>query len=196
MLLRQMERLVENIPTDDAQTLQRISRQDRQALSQFYDRYATVLHTTAMRILRNPKDAADILQDVFLQIWDQAGDYDPKRGSPFHWALALTRQSAIGRLQAQKRLYNFIEEVTDETTILTKPRSAGEHEFPSQAQRALIRASMEGLPLEQRQAMELAFFGGLTHNEIVQALNQPSAIIKARIRRGLLKLRENLQGVV
>src|SRR5206468_12285640 len=150
------------------------------------------LHGTAMRILRNPEQAAEVLQEVFLQIWEEAGGYDPKLGKPFHWALGLTRQKAIARLHAAKGRYRFAEEATHEMVSTSKERTPGENEFPGREQRALIRSAVESLPLEQRQAIELAFLGGLTQAEIVQTLNQPPGTIKARIRRGLMNLRDSL----
>lgn len=163
-------------------------------MSQFYDRYAAVLYATATRILRTPAEAAQVLEEVFLQIWDQAGAYDPNRGKPFHWVLTLTRQKAIARLRAQKRRYSFVEEVNQETAATVSERPARETEFPGRAQSARIHAAVESLPLEQRQSLELAFLGGLTENEIVQALGQPAATIKGRIRRGLLSLGDSLKG--
>jgi RNA polymerase sigma-70 factor (ECF subfamily) len=177
---------------DDAQLLQRIAQGDRQAFSQLYDRYSGVLYSTTIRILKDPEEASDVLQDVFLQIWEKAGSYDPKLGKPFNWALTLTRNKAIDRLRSLKRRYSFIEEVTQELADSGHPRSPWNEEFMSSERAALIRAAVETLPLEQRQAIEMAFLGGLTQNEIAQALQQPLGTVKARIRRGMLKLRESL----
>jgi RNA polymerase sigma-70 factor, ECF subfamily len=177
---------------DDAQLLQRIAQGDRQAFSQLYDRYSGVLYSTTIRILKDPEEASDVLQDVFLQIWEKAGSYDPKLGKPFNWALTLTRNKAIDRLRSLKRRYSFIEEVTQELADSGHPRSPWNEEFMSSERAALIRAAVETLPLEQRQAIEMAFLGGLTQNEIAQALQQPLGTVKARIRRGMLKLRASL----
>lgn len=177
---------------DDAQLLQRIAQRDRQAFSQLYDRYSGVLYSTTMRILNVPEEASDVLQDVFLQIWEKAGSYDPKLGKPFNWALTLTRNKAIDRLRALKRRYSFIEEVTQELAG-GHPRGAWNDEFVSSERASLIRAAVETLPLEQRQAIEMAFLGGMTQNEISEILKQPLGTIKARIRRGMLKLRDNLK---
>ncbi len=177
----------------DTQLLQRIAKQDRQALSDFYERYAAMLYTTASRILRTSEEAAQVLEEVFLQIWDEAGAYDAKWSEPFHWVLSVTRQKATARLKAQKRRYSFVEELTQETAALAALRPAREDEFPGLAQHARIHAAVESLPLEQRQTLELAFLGGLTPNEIVAALNQPAATIKTRIRRGLLGLRDGMR---
>jgi len=178
---------------DDAELLQRIAQRDRQAFSQLYDRYSGVLYSTTLRILNNPEEASDVLQDVFFQIWEKAGSYDPKLGKPFNWALTLTRNRAIDRLRALKRRYSFIEEVTHEFAEGGNPRSAWNEEFMSSERASLIRAAVETLPLEQRQAIEMAFLGGMTQNEISETLKQPLGTIKARIRRGMLKLRDSLK---
>ena len=183
-------------PTDDAHLLQRIGQRDRPAFSQLYDRYSGILYSTILRVLNNPDEAADDLQEVFVQIWDKAGGYDPALGKPFNWALTLARNKAIDRLRSLRRRYSFIEEITNETeeenhAFATSPDDVFTHE-----QAALIRAAVATLPLEQRQAIEMAFLGGLTHDEIAAALNQPLGTIKARIRRGMLKLRDSLKHIV
>src|SRR6266849_10270342 len=181
---------------DEAQLLQRIAQRDRQALSQLYDRFAGVLYGTAMRIVNHPDEASDILQAVFLQIWKKPGAYDPRLGGPFHWALTLTRSLAIDRLRALKRRYRFLEEETGEQGYSAIEWAAAPSEFIDQKKVALIRAVVQTLPLEQRQAMEMAFLGGMTQNAIAETLNQPLGTIKARIRRGVLKLRDGLKGAV
>jgi len=181
---------------DDAQLLQRIAQRDRQAFSQFYDRYAGVLYGTTLRIVNHPDEASDVLQAVFLQIWNQADAYDPSLGRPFHWALTLTRHLAIDRLRSLQRRYRFIEEETGEQDKSASDWDAGPSEFIDEKKIAMIRAAVQTLPLEQRQAMEMAFLGGLTQDEIAETLNQPLGTIKARIRRGLLLLRDGLKGAV
>jgi len=181
---------------DEAQLVQRIAQRDRQAFSQLYDRYASVLYGTALRIVNDPDEASDILRAVFLQIWNQPGAYDPWLGRPFHWALTLTRNLAIDRLRSLKRHYRFLEEETGERDRSASEWAAGPSEFIDRKKVASIRAAVRTLPLEQRQAMEMTFLGGLTQNEIAETLNQPLGTIKARIRRGMLELRDGLKGAV
>src|SRR5687768_5232362 len=100
---------------DDALLLQRVTRRDRDAFSQLYDRYSGTLYSTLLRVLKSPGEADDILKEVFLQIWDKASTYDPLLGKPFNWALALARQRSIDRLRSLKRRHRFPEEVTNET---------------------------------------------------------------------------------
>jgi RNA polymerase sigma-70 factor (ECF subfamily) len=182
--------------TDDAQLLRRIGQQDGQALSQLYDRYAGVLYSAILRVLHDPNEAADVLRNVFLQIWNRADRYDPVLGKPFHWALALTRHQAVDRLHSLKRRYRFIEEITHEMETEHLALATNPDQGFTREQVALIRSAVAELPLEQRQAIEMAFLGGLTQNEIAAALNQPLGTIKARTRRGMLKLRDGLRAII
>lgn len=175
--------------------LRRVARGDQAAFADLYDRLSGVLYSIASRILGDPKDAEDVLQDAFIQIWDKAGAFDPESGSPLGWAATLTRNRAIDRLRATRRRRQWIEDVA------SAAGSAPEAQTPevivgveAREQAARIRSALQLLPADQRQAIELAFFGGLTQNEIAARLHQPLGTVKARIRRGMLRLREALAG--
>ena len=180
------------VAVDDAALLRRVAEGDRDAFSLLYDRLSVVLFSISIRILNDPKEAEDVLQDVFVQIWDKAASYDPSLGRPFNWAVTLTRNRSIDRLRMLKRRYEFIAEATEsvQTTPLYGPESGPDVYQRDQASE--VRKALDGLPLDQRQALELAFLGGLTQVEISVQLGQPLGTIKARIRRGLLKLKDLL----
>ena len=176
--------------------MRRIAQRDREAFALFYDRLSGVLYATALRILRQPEDAQDVLQDVFLQIWEKAPAYDPTLGRPFSWAMTLTRNRAIDRLRFLRRRFAFVEDeaaVALEKLDLSSESSDAQW---SQEQTATIRSAVAALPLEQRQAIEMAFLGGLTQTEISEALKQPLGTVKARIRRGMIKLRDGLKDLI
>ena len=177
---------------DDERLIRRIARREREAFSQLYDRYAGVLYSTAMRVLNDAKEANDVLQAVFVQIWDNSPVYEPALGKPFNWALAMTRKKAIDRLHALQRRYAFFAEITgdkeDESEILT-----ARNKVSTKDQAGRVRDALATLPYEQRQAIELAYLGGMTADEIAETLGQPPGALKARIRRGMLKLRESLR---
>ena len=177
---------------DDAELVRRVAQGDRAAFSLLYDRLSTVLYSTALRILNDSKEAEDVIQEVFVQIWDKAVTYKPELGRPFNWAVTLTRNRSIDRLRALKRRYEFIAEATE--TALTTPMFGPESgpEIYQRDQASHVRRALEGLPLDQRQALEMAFLGGMTQSEISEQLGQPLGTNKARIRRGLLKLRDVL----
>ncbi len=178
---------------EESQTLLlgRITAQDRQALAEFYDQTAGFLFSASMRILGDPHEAEEVIQDVFVQIWDKAATFDAAMGSPFHWALSITRNRSIDRLRSRERRSRLMTELQ----ATTDPASADPPVQTALAEEELIsvRSAVAGLAPEQRQAIEMAFFGGLTHVEIAQELNEPLGTVKARIRRGMLKLREELR---
>lgn len=181
-----------NPSDEDVELLRRVALGDKVAFAELYDRLSGVLYSTVMRILNDSRESEDVLQEVFLQIWDKAGTYDSQLGKPFNWALTLTRNRAIDRLRSLRRRYEFVAETTE--TALSTPTYAPDagREIYQKERSLQVRKALEGLPLEQRQAIEMAFLGGQTQNEISEQLGQPLGTIKARIRRGMLKLRESL----
>ena len=180
----------------EASLLRRIARRDREAFSQLYDRLAGVLYSTALRVLNNSDEASDVLQQVFAQIWDESPGYDPTHGKPFNWALTMTRQHAIGRLRALQRRYAFFAEITGEKEIESGEIPAAPGGVFTPGQVATVRATLATLPYEQRQAIEMAFLGGMSPIEIAEALGQPLGTITARIRRGMFRLREGLRALL
>ena len=132
-----------------------------------------------------------VLQDVFTQIWDKAPLYDSNRGKPLTWAVTLTRNKAIDRLRSVQRRHRLQDDVEKEASIgeqFDGRNSLDAVEGMEKAQ--LIREAMNKLSKEQGTAIELAFFGGLTQTDIAERLNEPLGTIKARIRRGMMKLRD------
>jgi len=182
----------------DQEMIARIGRSDQTAFSALYDRLSGPLYSLALKMLGDASDAQDALQEVFLQIWSRAGAYDPKKSSVFSWAVLLTRSRAIDRLRARERRLRVVvgstadaaklAEATNASTVETAADTADKND-----EAAHVRSLLNNLPLEQRQAIDLAFFGHRTHHEIAAELGQPLGTIKARIRRGLLKLREQLR---
>ena len=176
--------------TNEVDLLRRIARGDRDAFAQFYDQFSGILFATALKILQDAKEAEDVLQEVFLQIWDKAGNYDPNLGKPVTWTITLTRHRAIDRLRSTQRRYKLVEDATPE--LADRQPTTGEN-FDADSN-AIVRTAVKTLPADQRVAIELAFFGGLTQDEISQNLQQPLGTIKARIRRGMMRLRDSLEG--
>jgi len=135
---------------------------------------------------------------VFVQIWSRAGTYDPEKSSVFSWAVLLTRSRAIDRLRARDRRLRVVTGSTADEAKLTEATNASTVESAADTankkdEAAHVRSLLNNLPEDQRQAIELAFFGHRTHHEIAAQLGQPLGTVKARIRRGLLKLREQFR---
>jgi len=152
-------------------------------------------------MLGDASEAQDALQDISVQIWRRAATYDPQQSSVFSWAVIITRSKVIDRLRARGRRLRVVvpelanpedaEQVASASTTRTAADNAGRKDELNQ-----VRAILSQLPPEQRQAIELAFFGDLTHHEIAARLAQPLGTVKARIRRGLLRLRDALKNTL
>jgi len=181
--------LPESKQLTDANLLNAIARQDEQALASLYDRYRLILFGLLMRILRSREEAEDVLQEVFLQVWRRASDFDPQRGRPFTWLVTLARSRAIDRLRqlgSRERAASSVIELAGEGMV-----DAAENTFRSE-QRQLVAAALTELSEEQRRALILAYFEGLTQAEIAERLRSPLGTVKTRMRSGMIKLRELL----
>jgi RNA polymerase sigma-70 factor (ECF subfamily) len=181
----------------DAALIERIRHGDRAAFMAFYDRFSPLLFSVAARLLADRREAEDVLQEVMLLIWNKSGEYDPALGALSSWAVTLTRNKTLDRLRARTRRRRLVEEVA----ILAEQPDANSgpsaNEVIHGRERAdRLRAAMQELPVDQRMAIELAFFTGMTQTDIATRLQQPLGTVKARIRRGMLRLREQLGGVL
>ena len=167
--------------------IQRIGAQNRDAFSQFYDRYSPIVYSLALRMLRAQSDAEDLLQEVFLQVWRQATAYSAERGSPEAWLINIARSRAIDKLRSiRRRERSFV--LTDDPAAAESPdnveTSAGESET-----RLAMNSALANLPEAQRRVLELAYFDGLSQTEIATRLAEPLGTVKTRMRSGILRLR-------
>lgn len=167
--------------------IQRIGAQNRDAFSQFYDRYSPIVYALALRMLRVQSDAEDLLQDVFLQVWRQATAYRTERGSPEAWLINIARSRAIDKLRSiRRRERSFV--LTDDPAAAESPdnveTSAGESET-----RLAMNSALANLPEAQRRVLELAYFDDLSQTEIATQLAEPLGTVKTRMRSGILRLR-------
>ena len=175
----------------EIELLQRVGRGDRGSFEALYDRLAGVLFSSAYRVLNNQAAAEDVLQDVFVQIWEKAPLYNPALGKPLTWALTLTRNKAIDRLRSTQRRNRMQDDAQRESEVFEQfdDRSSFDA-FASAETNQLVREAMDKLSEDQRQVIELAFFSSMTQTEIADHLSLPLGTIKARIRRGMIKLRD------
>ena len=173
--------------------LARITNRERVAFEELYTRYSNILYATAMKFLKEDADAQDVVQDVFIQIWDKAKLYDPAKGKPLTWALTMTRNRSIDRIRAIQRRTRLRDDFEKETVA---DESAGIREALSGVDASertqILRDAVGRLSPEQRKVIDLAFFCGLTQSEIADRLGEPLGTVKARARRGLMKLKELL----
>jgi RNA polymerase sigma-70 factor (ECF subfamily) len=177
---------VEPESAGDVELLHAVARGDEAALARLYDAYRVILFGLLVRILNSREEAEDILQDVFVQVWRRAKDFDETRGRPFTWLVTLTRSRAIDRLRqlgARQRL------VTGAAQEQTETVSDALSDTIKVAQQETVRQALAELPEEQRRTLVLAYFEGLTQSEIATKLNAPLGTIKTRMRSGMIKLR-------
>ncbi|HYG81713.1 MAG TPA: sigma-70 family RNA polymerase sigma factor [Pyrinomonadaceae bacterium] len=175
----------------DVETLRAIAGGDEQALAALYDRYRLILFGLILRILHSQPEAEDVLQEVFLQVWRRASDFDETRGRPFTWLVTLARSRAIDRLRSTSAR----ERTADEAArALPDSISDAASDAVKSEQGEIVRRALAELPEEQRRALLLAYFEGLTQTEIAERLGAPLGTVKTRMRSGLIKLRELLGG--
>ena len=171
--------------------LRRVAQSDRGGFEELYDRFSGVLFSTAYRVLNNREAAEDVLQDVFIQIWEKAPLYDPTRGKPMTWAVTLTRNKAIDRLRSTQRRSRLQDDVQRESETFEQFDDRSSFDVVASGETSkLVREAIQKLSKDQRAAIELAFFSFLTQTEIAERLGEPLGTIKARIRRGMLKLKD------
>jgi RNA polymerase sigma-70 factor (ECF subfamily) len=171
----------------DITLLQRIAARDQTAVSDLYDRHNCLLFSLILRIVRDRAEAEEVLQEVFLSIWNKATTYDSSLGSPIAWLVRLARNRAIDRVRTLGARARAIE-------ALEVP-AAGDN--PEQAaarsqERSRVRTALGTLPHEQRELIEEAYFRGMTHSELAEAFALPLGTVKTRVRSAMQALREQL----
>lgn len=173
----------------DTELLHAIARGDEAALATLYDRYHSILLGLLLRILHSRVEAEDVLQEVFLQIWQRAANFDETRGRGFTWMVTLARSRAIDRLRSLQS-----RQRADDTALRDTPESVGDASDDAYhaEQREIVSAALAEIPEEQRRALLLAYFEGLTQSEIAARLGQPLGTVKTRMRSGMSKLRDLL----
>ena len=173
---------------EEAGWLSRIALGDEAAFVLFYRRFSVPVFSMLIKMLGNQHDAEEALQLSFLQIWKKAATFDPERSAPFTWLVMIARNRALDRLRARDRQTRLEEAAALDTERFTV--SAGDEPGLAGDMRSLLALALAQIPGEQRMAIEMAFFHGLTHDEISENLGEPLGTVKARIRRGMLRLRD------
>jgi RNA polymerase sigma-70 factor (ECF subfamily) len=170
------------------------------ALAQLYDRYARVLFSLIVRVLKDARDAEEVLQEVFLQVWKLAGRFDPERGNTYRWLVTLARSRAIDRLRSKNfKTRRAAESSLDMLETTLEPTEPTEPTEPSQLDAVLmleradhVRRGLATISPEQLEVMRLAYFLGFTQSEIARELEIPLGTVKSRMRQGLIALRGRL----
>lgn len=178
-------------PTDPlTELLRRSARGDEAAFAQLYDATASRLHGLVLRVLRDPAQADEVTQEAFLEIWRTAARFDPARGRALSWLMTIGHRKAVDRVRAA-------EAATQREHTYQQRNVEVEHDITAETvhddlEARRVRAALEDLTPIQRQAIELAFFGGYTHTEVAALLDLPVGTAKTRIRDGLIRLRDTM----
>ncbi len=179
-------------PTGDQELIVRLRAQDQSALNLLYERYSGVVYALALRIIGQSADAEDIVVDSFWQVWQQAESYNVSRGQLRGWIVTIARSRALDRLRVIRRAPTVDSEEADNARRVLASDDNPEQETWQAEQSAIVSAALAALPKEQREALELAYYQGLSQSEVAARLGEPLGTIKTRIRLGMMKLREQL----
>ena len=179
----------------DLELMKAIQSENPEALAQLYDRYNGILKALILRVIHNEAEADDLLQEIFMEIWNQAKNFSSQKGKPLGWMVTLARRRAIDGLRkkqayarAEERLQNETEQQPDAWV-----HNSTEEEIVLSDTRSLIRNVISGLPPAQQQAIDLAFFRGMSQREIAAKTNTPLGTVKTRLELGLKKIYDGLK---
>lgn len=176
--------MLDNAAFEEIELMTRIRARDQAALSELYQRFGGLVYGLAMRVLQNTGFAEEVTQDIFLKIWDQPDSWDATRGKLLNWLMTVTRYTAIDRLRKEQRRPSWSAvDLEDVLNIAGKAGALDEQDA------MLLRSLISQLPPAQIEAIELAFFGGMSHSEIAEQLALPLGTVKTRLRLGLEKLK-------
>ena len=179
---------------EDESLVRRMAAGEEQALGALYDRWYPLVHGVVSRLLRQPDDVEDVVEETFWQAWRQAARFDASRGAVQTWLLTIARSRALDRARSLRRRREEPLEGDDGETVVQQP-AEGDPGLDAEAseRRRIVIAALDGLPAEQREALELGYFGGLSQSEIAERTGQPLGTIKTRMRLAMQKLRGQLQ---
>jgi len=179
----------------DLELMEGIQAEDPDALSQLYDRYGGIVKALVLRVLHNEAEADDLLQEIFMEIWNQAKNFSAQKGKPLGWMVTLARRRAIDALrkkQAYARAEERLQKETEQQPDAWAHNATAE-EIAFADTRVLVRRVISKLPPAQQQAIELAFFRGMSQREIASRTNTPLGTVKTRLELGLKKIYDGLK---
>lgn len=173
----------------DVELIQRIGTGDAEAFAIFHRRHIGIVYSTAHRVLNNDTDAEDVAQEVMFMLWEKSPMYDISRGKPVTWAVTMTRNKAIDRLRSLQRRNRLQDQVRLENPESTDDRTPAQS-MRSNEKNQLVRTAVMKLNPDQREVIEMLYFSGLSQQEISDRIHKPLSTVKARIHRGMVRLRK------
>jgi RNA polymerase sigma-70 factor, ECF subfamily len=176
------------MPTPGTDLVRRMAAGDREAFAAFYDAYAPLAFGLIRRVVGDADEAADVLQEVFLELWRAAPSYDPRRGTPEAWVTVRARSRGIDRVRSVRRREEMLATPLAESAVALAAETAASAVADTE-DRETVRGALGALPANQREVLELAYFRGLSQSEISRRLGQPLGTVKTRMRLGMDRLR-------
>ena len=193
----EIPRETENVPRDQgwAELLDRLAESDKSALAELYDLSSSAVFGLVLRIVGDRSDAEEVTLDVYVQVWKQVERYDSSRGRVLSWLLTIARSRAIDRLRSKAAKDRGREQPLDAAGVAEVADASLNPEQSSfeATRKTTVLTALDSLQTDQRQAIELAYFAGMSHSEIADRTGQPLGTVKTRIRLGMLRLRKTLQ---
>lgn len=186
---------VASLDLTDEMLMSGIQHKEQDAVAMLYDRYSNVLKGLIMRVIHNESESDDVLQEVFVEIWNRAESFTPEKGKPLGWMVTLTRRRAIDRLRKRQAYCRAEERLQLETEQQPEAwlDNCIDGDIVSADIRELLNRVLETLPLAQRQAIEFAYYKGMSQREIAAHTGIPLGTIKTRLELGLKKITEALK---
>jgi RNA polymerase sigma-70 factor, ECF subfamily len=170
----------------ESRLLQRISSRDSSAMAELFDQYGSMVYSVALRVLKDPAGAEDVMQDVFFRVWEAPASFTSGRGALGAWLMVVARNRAIDALRRRKP-----SDPVEDVVLAASTNLAAEAERNTMMEK--VRGIIHRLPLDQQRSLQLAFFDGLTHSEIAAQTGDPLGTVKTRIRSALLSVRKAFQ---
>ena len=176
---------------DEHELIARLQRREAQALAELYDRYGGMVYRLVLRMVRDRGIAEDLVQETFLRVWNRSGGFDAERGAAGPWLLAIARNRALDYIRAQsRRATNTVEFNETEHPALFVDFPAGALNFDLARQ---VKRALDQLTAQQRRAIELAYFEGMSQSEIAERMGQPLGTVKTWMRRAIQQMREGIE---
>jgi RNA polymerase sigma-70 factor, ECF subfamily len=185
--------LTDDQSQDDGMLMQRIASRDADSLRALYDRYSSLVFAVCLRIVRDRQEAENLVVDIFWEIWDKSARYDASRGRVLSYLMMVSRSRALDQKRKSSRLGMTIADPTGAAERVDNSDPSSDALLGEQRQ--IVRRTLDQLEPVQRQAIECAYYDGLSHSEIAEKLKRPLGTVKTQIRSGLARLRDALNGM-
>ena len=185
----QTESLIDGQIEEDIRLMQRIAERDSSAYQTFYKKYSGLIFASISNVLNDHHDTEDVMQEVLVQLWNKAYLYEPRKGRPLTWLTTMARNRAIDRIRSKQRRARLNGDFEIENRNVQPEFDESAHDILENKERdGIVMRAVEKLNPDQREAIQLAFFSGLTQAEVAESLHEPLGTVKARIRRGVSRL--------